>query len=230
VAAPVAGLKKPEPPPPRGKDYAASKAIEQARQAAQDADRLGAELGGQFGKTLGDAQEALKTLNRLTGGALPRILKSNRGFVDELRAGLAEKLNAIPALPVYADPKIAEIARKGFERGFGAGLAEANLKAIAVYAASEAALALSGSAAIAAERAGAKALRAALARLKGMPIFIPGAIEGGGGFFRVPKPPIAQGARGGPQGLVGADFERWLQRELKAGSNFKAGGGSSTGR
>jgi hypothetical protein len=196
IAAPAPGMKKPEPPPPGGKDYAASKAIEQARHAALDAERVGVELGGKFGKAIGDAQEALKTLNRLAAGALPRILKSNPKFVDELQSGLAQKLNAIPELPAYADPKLAEIVRKGFERGLGYGLADAKLKATAVYLAAEVALTLSGSAAILAQRAGTTALRAALARLKGMPVFVPGAIEGGGAFFRLPKPQIAQVARG----------------------------------
>src|SRR6185436_109820 len=127
--------------------------------------------------------EALKTLHRLTAGALPRILQSNPKFVDELQSGLATKLNAIPALPTYADPKLAEIARKGFERGLGYGLADAKLKATAAYLAAEAALALSGSVAIVAERAGATALRGALARLQRMPVFVPGAIDGGGAFF-----------------------------------------------
>jgi len=189
------GMKKPEPPPPGGKDYASSKAIEQARQATADADRVGAELGGKYGKAIGDAEEALKTLSSSTAGALPRILKSNPDFVDQLQAGLAEKLNAIPDLPTYSDPKLAEIARKGFERGFGSGLDDAKLKAAAVGAAATAALALSGPAAIAAERAGATALRGALARLKDMPVFIPGATNGAGSFGRLPKP--AGAGRGG---------------------------------
>jgi RHS repeat-associated protein len=196
VSAPAPGLKKTEPPPPGGKDYASSKAIEETRQAAAAADRVGAELGGKFGKAIGDAQEALETLNSLTAGALPRILKSNPDFVDELQSGLATKLNAIPELPTYSDPKLAEIARKGFERGFGSGLADAKLKAAAVRLASEAALALSGNAAVLVERAGATALKGALARLKDIPIFIPGTIDGGGAFFRLPKPQIAQAARG----------------------------------
>jgi hypothetical protein len=125
-----------------------------------------------------------------------RQSQSNPEFVDELQSGLAQKLNAIPELPTYADPKLAEIVRKGFERGFGAGLSDAKLKATAVYLAAEVALALSGEAAILTQRAGAAALKGALARLKGMPVFIPGAIEGGGAFFRLPKPPIAQAARG----------------------------------
>jgi RHS repeat-associated protein len=195
VPAPAPGPKRTEPPPPGGKDYASSKAIEETRQAAAAADRVGAELGGKFGKAIGDAQEALETLNSLTAGALPRILKSNPDFVDELQSGLATKLNAIPELPTYSDPKLAEIARKGFERGFGSGLADAKLKAAAVRLASEAALALSGNAAVLVERAGATALKGALARLKDMPIFIPGTIDGGGAFFRLPKPQIVQAAR-----------------------------------
>jgi hypothetical protein len=224
VPAPAPGPKKPEPPPPGGKDYASSKAIEKARQAAADADRVGAELGGKFGKAIGDAQEALKTLNSLTAGALPRILKSNPDFVNELQSGLATKLNAIPELPTYSDPKLAEIARKGFERGFGSGLADAKLKAAAVRLAAEAALALSGNAAILAERAGATALKGALARLKDMPVFIPGAIDGGGALFRFPKPQIAQAAPGGARPRLYIDAAQATDRELQLASQLSKQG------
>ncbi|WP_437895731.1 RHS repeat domain-containing protein [Sorangium sp. So ce124] len=196
VPAPAPGMKKPDPPPPPGKDFAAQKAAEEARQAAEQAENLGAEIGGKFGEAIGEADEALKTLTSLNPSVLPRNLKSNPKFVEELQAGLAEKLNAIPELPTFTDPKLAEAAQRGFERGFGGGLDEARTRAVAVNLASGAALALSPAAVAGIERAGAAALRGALARFRDMPIFLPGAAGGAGGFLRVPKPPIAQAAGG----------------------------------
>jgi RHS repeat-associated protein len=181
VTAPATVMKKPEPPPPEGKDYASQKANLQAREAAAEADRTGYELGAKFGTTIGNAEEGLKTLNNLTAGALPRILKAGLG--NELRSGLADKLNAIPTLPTYSDPKLAAIFEKAFERGFGAGIADAKVKATAVLLAAEAAQLLLGSVAPVVE----DALKAAVARLKNMPIFIPGAVGGVGGFYR-PRP------------------------------------------
>jgi hypothetical protein len=193
VAAPAPGMKKPEPPPPGGKNYAENKAILKAREDAEKAERLGNEQGYKFGKTLGDAREGLKTLNSSTGGRFKRTLETNPKLVEELQAGLAAKLNAIPALPADVNPKL---ARPGFERGFRAGLWDAKLASVVVDFATNVALALSGDLAILAEQAGATALRAALARLKRMPVFVPGAIDGGGAFVRLPKPQIAQAARG----------------------------------
>ncbi|WP_434043958.1 MULTISPECIES: SpvB/TcaC N-terminal domain-containing protein [Sorangium] len=195
VPAPAPGVKKPDPPPPPGKDFAAQKAAEEERRAVEQAERLGTELGGKFGKAIGEAHEALKTLDSLTAGALPRILKSNPKFVDELQAGLAEKLNAIPELPTFTDPKLAEAAQRGFERGFGGGLDEARARAAAVNLAAGAALLLGPGAGAAVERAGAAALRGAVARLRDMPVFLPGAAGGAGGFLRLPKPQIVQATR-----------------------------------
>ncbi|WP_437912409.1 RHS repeat-associated core domain-containing protein [Sorangium sp. So ce302] len=218
VPAPAPGVKKPDAPPPPGKDFAAQKAAEAARQATAQAERLGAELGGKFGKAIGEADEALKTLDSLTAGALPRILKSNPKFVEELQTGLAEKLNAIPELPTFTDPKLAEAAQRGFERGFGGGLDEARARAAAVNVAAGTALALAPGAAAAIERAGTAALRGALARLRDMPIFLPGAAGGAGGFLRVPKPQIAEAARGAPAITKGSQVTEQTIREAMKGA------------
>ncbi|WP_437776712.1 SpvB/TcaC N-terminal domain-containing protein [Sorangium sp. So ce1097] len=229
VPAPAPGVKKPDPSPPPGKDFAAQKAAEEARQAAAQAERRGTELGGKFGKAIGEAQEALKTLDSLTAGALPRILKSNPKFVEELQAGLAEKLNAIPELPAFTDPKLAEAARRGFERGFGGGLDEARARAAAVNLAAGAALALSPAAAAGIERAGTAALRGALARLRDMPIFLPGATGGAGGFLTPPKPPVPQpgGAGGGTPGdiTIGLGLDKDLHRLKGTGAITYENGG-----
>jgi hypothetical protein len=76
-------------------------------------------------------------------------------------------------------------------------VADAALRATAVKLAAVGAFALSGPAAAAVESAGARALNGALARLKDMPLFIPGTTGGAGFFLRLPKPQVAQAARGG---------------------------------
>jgi hypothetical protein len=210
----------PHPPPP-GKNYAESKAILDARYAAEDADRLGAQVGAKYGTVIGDAQASLDMMNGMIGGGLERRLRSSPAFLNELQLGLAAKLAAVPDLPTYADPKLAEIAQKGFERGFGASVADAKLKAAVVILAANTALALSGSVAITVEQAGATALRAALARLRGMPVFIPGAVDGLGGFSCLPKPPVAAGA---------AKISSTSRSSRVGGSSSPGGIGRTTGR
>jgi hypothetical protein len=248
VPAPASAVKNPDPPPPAGKNHAENKAILKARQDAEKAERLGNEQGYQFGKTLGDAQEGLKTLNSSTGGRFERTLETNPKLVEELQAGLAAKLNAIPALPADVNPKL---ARPGFARGFRAGLLDAKLAAVVVDFATNVALALSGDLALLAEQAGATALRAAIARFKSMPVFLPATIDGGGGFVRLPQAgrgagAVAEGAaaaRGGAGEASKAskaierevkeaeralknnqDFRRWFHREYKADQVAPKGG------
>jgi hypothetical protein len=42
-----------------------------------------------------------------------------------------------------------------------------------------------------------------------MPVFVPGTIDGGGAFFRLPKPPIAQAARGAFGRLTSIGSGQW---------------------
>ena len=158
----------------------------------------------QFGKTLGDAQQGLKTLNRATEGRFERTLATHPKLVEELQAGLAAKLNAIPALPADVNPKL---ARPGFERGFRAGLLDAKLAAVVVDFATNVALALSGDLAILAEQAGATALRGAIARFKSLPVFLPATIGAGGGFVRLPQAATAAGVAAEAEGAAAAGKE-----------------------
>jgi hypothetical protein len=109
--------------------------------------------------------------------------------LDKYQAHVAGLLDAIPALPLYDDPELAAIAQKGFEKGFGAGVAMVQLKWEAV----EAAVLLVTMLPSFGATAGVSAFRGALARIRSMPIFVPATAEGGGFFLRLPKgarPPV----------------------------------------
>lgn len=161
-----------------------------AKVARDDARQKGKEIGKQLGELFGDAIEGPKTMTPDSQRAFARQLKVPE-YLNHYQQKFAEKLNAIPQLPTYEDVALARAALEGFEVGYGEGIAEAHAKALAVGIAAQAALALSGNVAGALESLGAKALTAAIARLRGMPMFVPGSTSGVGFFLRIPKPPPA---------------------------------------
>ncbi len=127
------------------------------------------------------------------------ILRAYPLSFELLQMDLARKLNAIPEIPTYEDWEVAESAQKAFEKGYGAGMAEAHRQALAMDFVWATALTLCGNVACAIETTGARLLRVAITRLQGMPLFIPGS-AGGAGFFwnRAPKPAPGAAAQGAP--------------------------------
>ena len=236
IPAPASAQKIPERPPPQGKDYKAQHANEEARQAKEKADRLGYEQGHRVGETVGKGEQGLKTLESSIGVERFKLaLHTNPKFVEKLQAGLAAKLNAIAALPADVDPKLAQ---PGFDRGFRAGLGDAKVEATAVNLLANGALALSGDLALLLEQAGITVLRAALARFKTIPVFLPAAVGGGGGFVRLSKPVAAaeegaaaakaaqaEGAEGAARG--GAKAPEF--KVPKPGTQSQSSGGNAAG-
>ena len=158
-------------------------------EAEAKAKRDGERIGAAWGDVVGKATAALETLDGVLGGSLAEILQRNPKFAEDLRNGLAQKMNAIPALPAYEDPKLAKIAFDGFLKGYGQGVDDARLEFGLVNGLATALLMVSGDTAAAVETAGAKALRAAWTRLREMPIFVPIGAGGVGGFVRLSKAP-----------------------------------------
>ncbi|MBK9262630.1 MAG: AHH domain-containing protein [Polyangiaceae bacterium] len=115
-----------------------------------------------------------------------RLFKKDPGSVEAILQRLAAMLDAIPEPPQYETRHEAFYAADGYAAGARRGAAEV-----------EATLILIEATAIVAEVAlmelvlgplgGANALRAALMRLRHIPVFIPGAAGGLGGFVRVAK-------------------------------------------
>ncbi len=185
--APTPGSKAPEPPPPPGNTPAEQRANLTQMEAEAKAKRDGERVGAAWGDVVGKATAALETLDGVLGGSLAEILQRNPKFAEDLRNGLAQKMNAIPALPAYEDPKLAKIAFDGFLKGYGQGVDDARLEFGLVNGLATALLMVSGDTAAAVETAGAKALRAAWTRLREMPIFVPIGAGGVGGFVRLSK-------------------------------------------
>jgi hypothetical protein len=189
--APTPGQKVPDPPPPPGRTYSEQKANAARMDAEAEARRTGERIGRAWGETLGKADEARDTLDGIMGGGFDELLRRNPKLAEELQTGLAQKLNAIPDLPEYDDERLGNIAWEAFLKGYGKGLDDAKLKFGILNTLATGMLLVAPGAAIALETAGAKALRAALQRLKDIPIFLPTAAGGPGAFLRRAKMPAA---------------------------------------
>lgn len=152
--------------------------------AKREASRVSEEIGKRFGRAMGDYQSSFNSVGVMDGKRRMQILRQYPLAFETLQIDLAQKLNAIPELPAYDDPEIAQAAVDGFERGYGAGMDEAKRQALAIDLAWAMAQSLCGNVACAVETAGIKALQLAVARLRAMPLFIPGTTNGVGFFLK----------------------------------------------
>ena len=194
MPAPAPGMSVPCPPPPPGRTYEEQRASLARRDAEEEARRTGERLGRLWGETLGGAAEGTNTLNGISlgrGRPFDVALWNNPAGAEAMQADLARRLNAIPDLPTYDDERLAKIAWEGFLKGYGKGWADAEAKFAIVNALADTMLTLATAGVGALETAGARALRAAQQRLRSMPVFLPSAAGGPGGFLRRPKLPSA---------------------------------------
>ena len=126
--------------------------------------------------------------------SLKRLLLEDPGTLEQIQQRVADKLNSIEPPPEFTDPYLEPIVLAGFQAGFEDGkfAVEAKLFAIDVgvfvieAALMELALGPLGGAKLltSAVSKGTKAMKAAFVRLGDIPIFIPGAANGLGGFMR----------------------------------------------
>ncbi|MBK9260402.1 MAG: hypothetical protein IPM54_11270 [Polyangiaceae bacterium] len=153
------------------------------------------DLGRQYGAAFGELNETLSNFPPLGPKiGLRAFLNTHPDIVRMLITGLDKKLNAIPELPTYDDPELAAVAARAFELGYGASIAEAQLRSLTVLAGFELLHMVTMNVAVLAESASGKAFNAAMTRIRGMPLFVPGTAGGVGFFLRpkaLPKPPPA---------------------------------------
>ncbi|MDC3986680.1 HNH endonuclease [Polyangium jinanense] len=191
--APTPGTRVPCPPPPPGKTYEEQKASLARRDAEEEARRIGERIGREWGATLGKADGVRDSINVVYLGNFGYDIrdKADSQVFEDIRTNLAQQLDAIPDLPTYDDEGLAKIAWEAFLKGYGKGWADAELKFAILNALADALLMVGSGGAAALETAGARVLRAAQQRLRSMPVFLPSAAGGPGGFLRRPKLPSA---------------------------------------
>lgn len=192
------GIDPPPLPPPRpvtGGRMAPPPQTSRDREI-QDIQTQLTNLGKRYGEVFGTVDGALRSIGAVYMGTYWKQVQEGRAEeIKDMYAWLAVQLNTLPALPTYEDPVFAEAALRAFEAGLGVGFSDAMKRAAALDAACAAALAAAGPVAAVVESVSAKALQAALTRVRSMPLFIPGTVGGAGFFMRVPKalpkPPVA---------------------------------------
>ncbi|MDC3984802.1 HNH endonuclease [Polyangium jinanense] len=189
--APMPGTRVPCPPPPPGKTYEEQKVNLARRDAEEEARRTGERIGREWGATLGKAAGVKDSIDVTYLGNFDYDIrdKPDAEVFEVIRTNLAKQLDAIPDLPTYDDERLATIAWEGFLKGYGRGWADAELKFAIVNALADTLLMVASGGAAALETVGARVLRGAQQRLRSMPVFLPSAAGGPGGFLRRPKLP-----------------------------------------
>ncbi|WP_232379957.1 HNH endonuclease [Polyangium fumosum] len=189
--APAPGMSAPCPPPPPGSTYEEQKVNLARRDAEEEARRTGERIGRAWGATLGKAAGVKDSIDVTYLGNFDYDIrdKPDAQVFEDIRTSLAKQLDAIPDLPTYDDERLATIAWEGFLKGYGRGWADAELKFAIVNALADTLLMVASGGAAALETAGARVLRVAQQRLRSMPVFLPSAAGGPGGFLRRPKLP-----------------------------------------
>jgi Domain of unknown function (DUF4157) len=100
-----------------------------------------AEKGRRLGETIADAKEGLATLQASRGGRSAWDTMSPAERAKYLQR-IEDELDNLPAPGSYSDPAIAEAAKRGFQDGVGDGEQQTALKYLAVWAATELAVAI----------------------------------------------------------------------------------------
>ncbi len=127
VAAPAPGeFKRPSPPPPGTPEFA----LDQGRR-----------VGKAYGEAFGELQGLKDLVSSASGGADVWKRLEKTGAAAQILDKFQEKLDALPELPSFKDPKLADAARKGFALGFEGGYDGALGRAAALRAAVDVVLA-----------------------------------------------------------------------------------------
>lgn len=160
-------------------------------QDAKDAREGAHAIGRTVGRVLTICERIVQDMTRQ-----PENVLAGWNFIDPetLEAAFIKctsELNQLPAIPQYDDVWLAEAAAKGFAQGYGDGVTEiaVRLLLLDLAIATIETMILPGLAY--AEVVVTRGIRASLNLLRRMPIFIPGAVGGGGAFLRG-APRIAQ--------------------------------------
>jgi hypothetical protein len=156
-------------------------AFKRALKSAADTGKL---LGEVYGLVLGQANSDMQALTSKSDGWLVKLYRQNRGSVDDIMAEVAARLESLPEFPEYEDPRIAIAAADAFDKAYGGAVAQIDAE-VYLLEATQAAVEVALMEAALGPMGGAAALRAALSRLRNIPIFIPGTVGSVGGFYRI---------------------------------------------
>jgi hypothetical protein len=100
-----------------------------------------AEKGRKLGETIADAKQGLATLQKPRAGKSVWDTMSQAERTKYL-GNIEQALESLPEPGTYSDPAVADAAKRGFQAGVGDGEQQTALKYLAVWAATELAIAL----------------------------------------------------------------------------------------
>jgi len=185
-------------------------------QDAKDARKGAREIGRMVGFALTTCENYVEFLTKQPDNLLAGWNMIEPEEIEEKLVVCARALDAIPAIPEYEDPWLVMAAADGFARGYGDGVDEVLNRLLIIdlaIAAVEVAL-TSGVELV--DIAVTRGVRMSLAAARRMPIFIPGAIGGGGAFLKnAPRAAVR---------VVAEGSSRVLGRNLKLAGFFRLPG------
>jgi hypothetical protein len=163
--------------------------------ARNDAYQMAYQQAAQIAQALTIAKAEMQEVLDKDDWTLRNLITSNPDSIEAIQARVAHELDSIEAPPAYDDPILDGLALAGFQQGFDDARfkAEATIFAIDAgwvvldIAVTEVILGPLGGAKLAASglSKGSKALKAAVARLGDIPIYLPVGVGGGGAFVKI---------------------------------------------
>jgi hypothetical protein len=139
-----------------------------------------AAIAKQIGSATANCENLIEQITHYPDGTFKRWYLEDPSKLGVVLDACAAELDAIPEIPTFDDPWLAMAAKDAFERGYGAGVDEVANRIFIIELAIDTIEMIVFPELVVAEMAMTKAIRASMASLRRVPIFIPGFADGFG--------------------------------------------------
>jgi A nuclease family of the HNH/ENDO VII superfamily with conserved AHH len=149
-------------------------------------------IAKQIGVATAKCENLVEQLTHYADGTLRRWYLEDPTALGEVLDICAAELDKISTIPTFEDDWLAMAAKEAFEKGYGAGVDEVANRMLVIELAVDAIEMILVPELFLLEMAATRAIRASMASLRRMPIFVPGAMNGIGVFMTVAPKVVAK--------------------------------------
>ena len=174
------------------------------------------DIAKQIGAATAKCEFLVEQLTHYPDGTFKRWYLKDPSGLGFLLDVCAAELDKIPTIPTFDDEWLAMAAKEAFEKGYGAGVDEVANRLFVIELAVDAIEMIVVPELVLAEMVATKAIRASIAGLRRMPIFVPGAMDGIGVLMKVAPKAVAKTVKRGSS--------RVLARAMKLVGKFRLPG------
>ena len=178
------------------------------------------DIAKQIGEATAKCEYLVEQLTHYPDGSFKSWYLKDPSGLNFLLDVCAAELDKIPTIPTFEDEWLAMAARDAFEKGYGAGVDEVANRLFVIELAVDAIEMIVFPELVLAEMAVTKAIRASMAALRRMPIFVPGAVNGVAVFMTVAPKAVAKTVAK----TVARGSSRVLARAMKLVGKFRLPG------